>query len=249
MKNYCIFDTETTDLNKCFCYNIGYVIANELGEILMKRDFVCSEIWNNIPLFNTAYYADKRPLYEQAIKNKEATKHTFGYICKIIQSDFQLFEIEYAFAYNSSFDEKVFNYNCDWFKVANPFDNIKVLDIRGYAHNFIVNNSYKEFCDKYGYYTDSGNYSSTAETIYRFIKNNTDFVEEHTALADSEIECEILFTCVNLGATLETNYPCLRSIHKVRKKILSIRKDKEIIFDTEYSDIRINKDKTEITLK
>ena len=32
-----IFDTETTDLNKCFCYNIGYVIldtdTNETAEV------------------------------------------------------------------------------------------------------------------------------------------------------------------------------------------------------------------------
>ena len=34
--NICVFDTETTSLNKPFAYNIGYTILNENGEIQIK---------------------------------------------------------------------------------------------------------------------------------------------------------------------------------------------------------------------
>ena len=248
MKNYCIFDTETIGVNKPFCYNIGYVIVNENGETLLKREYVVSEIWNNLPLFSTAYYVEKRPIYEAALKEKSIQKHSFNYICNVMRNDFILFEIDYAYAFNSNFDERVFEFNCDWFKVVNPFENIKVLDIRGYAHNFIVNTDYKNFCDKYEYYTESGNYSSTAETVYRFIKDDTSFIESHTALSDSEIECEILFACVKNGAKLETDYPCMRSIEKKSIRNLIVKKNKEEILSVDYTKIRINKDKTEINL-
>jgi hypothetical protein len=34
-----------------------------------------------------------------------------------------------------------------------------------------------------------------AENVYRFIINNTDFIESHTALEDAEIETVILAYC------------------------------------------------------
>jgi hypothetical protein len=46
-----------------------------------------------------------------------------------------------------------------------------------------------------GYYTDKGNCRMTAEVCYRFISGNNEFIEEHTALADTEIEAEILRAC------------------------------------------------------
>ena len=43
--NILVFDTETAgSLNKPFCYNIGYVIANtDTKEILLKKDFVVEQ--------------------------------------------------------------------------------------------------------------------------------------------------------------------------------------------------------------
>ena len=66
--NIMIFDTETTSLDKPFCYNIGYVIANaETEEIIIKRDFVVEQVWHNPMLFTTAYYANKKEI-ESVIK-------------------------------------------------------------------------------------------------------------------------------------------------------------------------------------
>ena len=39
--NIMVFDTETVNLNKPFCYNVGYVIYNtDTDETLVKKDFV-----------------------------------------------------------------------------------------------------------------------------------------------------------------------------------------------------------------
>ena len=135
-----------------------------------------------------------------------------------------------AFAYNSPFDTKVFAYNCDWFKCINPFDDIEIRDIRGFVHCFVAfDDTFQEFCDKHEYYTESGNYSTTAETLFRFIKQDTDFDEEHTALADSLIELEILRYCVGLGADIKKAYKTYSSIPKKGQKVLKIeQRDKEI---------------------
>lgn len=249
--NILIFDTETTSLEKPFCYNIGYVIADtETEEILIKRDFVVEQVWHNPMLFTTAYYADKREIYVTSMRKRSTKMDKFGYICQQMIRDIKAFDIVGAYAYNSPFDEKVFNFNCDWFKCNNPFDTIPVYDIRGYAHNFICNTEeYKVFCDNYERFTDSGNYSSTAETVYQFISEDIDFIEEHTALADSEIETEILFETLKRGATINNNYAVMRSIKREIIKEFTVKLNNEIVYNTECNSIRFMKSKNIIILK
>ena len=81
--NIMVFDTETVSVNKPFCYNIGYVIYNtDTDEMLAQKDFVVEQIWHNMPLFSTAYYADKRPIYVNRMRAKKTKMNKFGYICK-----------------------------------------------------------------------------------------------------------------------------------------------------------------------
>ena len=248
--NICVFDTETTSLDKPFCYNIGYVIINtENWQTLCRRSFVVEQIWHNLPLFSSAYYANKRPIYVNEMKSRMTLMDKFGYICQKMIRDFLNYEVSIAFAFNASFDEKVFDFNCDWYKCRNPFDNIKIKDIRGFAHNFIVDEQFKDFCDKYEYYTETGNYSTTAETFYRYLTDNIDFIEDHTALSDSIIEAEILGECVLRGADIiNRDFVAFRSIEKdIEKTLLVQTSDNEYYFN--YRKIRINKERTKIVLK
>ncbi|MCQ2740407.1 MAG: hypothetical protein MJ237_09335 [bacterium] len=248
--NIVVFDTETTSLEKPFCYNIGYVIANtDNGEVYCKKDFVVEQVWHNPMLFTTAYYADKRPLYVTAMRAHKSNLNKFGHICQAMIRDFKAYNVEGAYAYNSPFDDKVFTFNCDWFKCNNPFDNIPIFDIRGYAHEFIVNDTFKKFCDEHEYYTATGNYSTTAETLYRFLTRDNEFVEAHTALADSEIEFEILFNCLLSGAKINTEYKPKLSIKKEVTKNLKVITSTNEVYDFEYNSIRINSAKTEIKLR
>jgi hypothetical protein len=223
--NIVVFDTETTSLQKPFCYNIGYKIYNiETGETLAKHDFVAEQIWYNRELFTTAYYANKREQYISRMRGKTCEMKKLGHITQIMCREFTNFEVVAAFAYNSPFDDEVFTFNCDWFKIKNPFDNIPIYDIRGYVHRAIAYTpEYKAFCDKNGYYTESGNYSTTAETVYRFLSNDTDFIEEHTALADADIELEILLECIKRGCKWNTEYKVYRTIQRVVDKQLEVK--------------------------
>ena len=222
--NIMIFDTETTSLDKPFCYNVGYIIVDsDTAEVIIKRDFVVEQVWHNPMLFTTAYYADKRELYVKSMRSRKTTMDKFGYICQRMIRDIKNFEVSSAYAYNSSFDEKVFDFNCDWFKCNNPFDNIPIYDIRGYAHHFICDDEFKNWCEEHNAFSDSGNYSTTAETAYKFITNDDTFVEEHTALNDSEIEMEILAKCANWGEKVFEYLPTAKCIARPIEKVFTIQ--------------------------
>lgn len=191
--NYLIFDTETTSLDKPFCYNLGYVIANENGEILLTRDFVIEQVWHNLPLFSSAYYANKRALYVERMRARKAVMYKWGYACREMSRDIRKYAIEHAFAFNASFDMRVFNYNCDWYKNINPLELLQIHDIRNYCNSLVKSADYRTFCKKHNYFTEAGNLMATAETLTQFIREDDTFEEEHTALSDSEIECALLF--------------------------------------------------------
>lgn len=248
--NIMIFDTETTSLDKPFCYNIGYqIVSTSNGNTLVARDFVVEQIWHNLPLFSSAYYADKRPIYVGRMRSRQVVMDKFGYICRQMIRDIKQYEVAHAYAYNSPFDEKVFNFNCDWYKCSNPFDTIQIHDIRGYAHQFIVDEKYIAYCEEHDLFTESGNYSSTAEAVYRYISGKDDFDEEHTALSDSVIETEILFYAMRAGADISVDEKVYRSIERKIEKTLHIRTAEQTDYYFNYEKIRINHEKTEITLK
>lgn len=228
-----VFDTETISATeKKFCYNVGYVIFDtDSRAILCKKDYVIEQIWHNVPLFSTAYYADKRPLYVSAMRGKRAILDKWGYVMRAMAKDIRENHVEYAYAYNSPFDDSVFNFNCDWYKTNNPLDTIPVLDIRGMVSEFITNTAdYKDFCEKHQRFTESGNYSATAETVYQYITVDSEFIEAHTALADSEIEAEILLTCLDLGAEIGKIYKVTSQIHRYIPKPVTIKIDGETIY-------------------
>ena len=249
--NIVVFDTETTSLEKPFCYNVGYIIADLDGNVFCKKDFVVEQVWHNPMLFTTAYYSDKRELYISRMKGKKATMEKFGYIMQEMIRDFKAYSVELAFAYNSPFDKGVFEFNCEWFKCNNPFDNVEIRDIMNFVHTFMAfREEYQAFCDKHSLYTESGNYSTSAESVFRYITQNLDFVEEHTALADSLIEFEILRTCIiEYGAEITCIYKRYSSIPRKIHKELKVIDTDGIEHTFRYGKRRNYQDGNKIILK
>lgn len=249
-ENIVVFDTETTSLNKPFCYNVAYNIVDpDTQNSLLQKEFVVEQVWHNKMCFASSYYAEKRPFYVKGMRSRKIKMDKFGRICQEMIRDFKAYNVTKAFAYNSSFDEKVFDFNCDWFKCNNPFDTIEIKDIRGFVHNFIIDDDYKKFCEENNRFTDSGNYSTTAETVMQYVSNNIDFIEDHTALSDSLIETEILFNAINKGADIDKTYPVQRSITRNKTIVLKVKKDGKIVFTTDCKNYRIFKTKNEIVVK
>jgi hypothetical protein len=100
--NIIVFDTETTSIEKPFCYNVGYAIHNvDTATTLVKREFVCEQVWHNPMLFTTAYYSNKREMYVKRMRARKIKLEKFGFVCQQMIRDIEFFEIEYAYAYNS----------------------------------------------------------------------------------------------------------------------------------------------------
>ena len=191
--NILVFDTETVDVEHCFCYNVGYCIVNiESKQVLLTRDFVIEQIWENKMLFSTSYYAEKKQLYVNALRGRKASIKHWGHTMQRMIKDIQEYNVEFAYAFNSPFDIRVFDFNSDWFKTSNALDYVKTIDIRGLINKLLFSDEYKAFCEENGFYTESGNYSGNAETLTKFIRQDIEFVEDHTALSDSLIEADII---------------------------------------------------------
>ena len=235
--SYVIFlDTETTSLDKPFCYDYSWIVMNKrTGELVDIRANVVEQIWHNAPLFESAYYKEKREKYIQMMRRHDAEMDKFGYIMGKLKHDIRQFGVTEVYAYNSDFDDKVTRFNCDWYKCINPLDNIPVFDIWGYASEFITNlPEYKRFCEQHERFTDTGNYKGSAEVVYQFITNNPDFIEEHIGLFDSEIESSILFHCIEQGAQWGKEYKVNKILPRIIPKPFTVKVDNEVIYTGEY---------------
>ena len=231
-----ILDTETTGLDKCFCYDISWVIMDmETGDIIDFKANVVEQVWHNLPLFESAYYKEKRTKYVEMMRRHEATMDKWGYIMRKLKQDIVKYSISEVYAYNSDFDDKVISYNCDWFKCNNPLETIEVYDIWGYASQFVTGNAdYRKFCEDNSRFTDTGNYKGSAEVVHQFITNNADFIEEHMGLFDSEIEAGILWECVKRGADWAKHYTVNKILARPIMHPFSIKVDGVEVLSGEY---------------
>lgn len=235
MANRIIFDTETTDIDKCFAYDVGYLIVDENFKILKEEHFVIRQVWYNLPLFATAYYADKRPLYVNAMRRKQARLVKWETMVSELTKDIEDYGVVSAYAFNSEFDDRVFKFNSEWYRSPNPFEGIPIFDIMGYSSQFITNKqSYYNFCDSNNLYTEKGFYPSSAESVYRFITDNPNFAEAHMGLHDAQIEMEILRACANRGAKWDEPYKKVRFSERAVPATYAIKVNGEIIHEGEY---------------
>lgn len=246
MTNYAlIFDTETTSLAQPFCYDIGYCIIDMNSGLIVKQEhFIIEQIWHNFPLFESAYYKEKRPEYIKLMRAKKAILEKWGYACQTMARDIKNFQITDVYAYNSQFDDNVFNFNSEWYHTINPIENVAIHDIWGYASQFITfQNDYKIFCEINNLFNESGNYKGSAESVYQFISNNPNFIEKHMGLYDSQIEAEILlFAISNCGAEWAQDYPVTKILKREVAKPFTIKIDGKILYQGEYYKKIVKKD-------
>ena len=249
--NILIFDTETTGLDKPFCYDVGYYIYDtDNSQAIVRKHFVIEQVWHNLPLFESAYYKDKRPAYVQLMRQHKAEMNKWGYVMQEIKRDIRKHGVTDAYAYNSDFDDKVFAFNCDWFKCTNPLDTIAIHDIWGYASRFITcTESYHNFCEVHELFTDTGNYKGSAEAVYRYLQDDNSFEEAHMGLYDVDIETTILSYCVNsLSAQWNTDYQVSRILPRDKATPFTVKVNGAPIYSGVYKKKYVRNDVYNFTL-
>lgn len=205
-----VLDTETCPLDKNFegvdpnnmwVYDVGYAIIDKRGKVYRERSFINADIFlNEKLLMNSSYYANKIPQYWEDIKSGKRVLTSFYNIRKTLLEDIAEFEVEEVYAYNMRFDYLSLNNTERWLTKSQYryflTKDLVICDIMKMARDVIAPMpTYKRFCEEHGYMTKNNRVQLKAETVYKFITKDLDFIESHTGLEDVMIEKEILAYC------------------------------------------------------
>lgn len=214
MSKVLVFDTETVSLEKPFMYNLGWVVLDlETGDHLEEKDYVVERVWHNIELMCSAYYKEKRPLYIKRMRSRKVKMLPLSKILGDLRRTIKKYDIEVAYAFNSSFDVRVFDHNCDFYRLNNPLEEVEIRDIRKIVlggqfsidyYKHFIREGLNDCTDdaerakmREKFITKTGRMRTTAESIYCYLTDDWSYNEEHTALQDSIIEAKILYAYLN----------------------------------------------------
>lgn len=204
MKNILVLDTETTgDFSQPLIYDFGYKVITPAGEVLFSRNAIVKEVFENRFIMDKAYYADKVNAYRVSIENREIDLERFEVLIKEFIRVCRTYKVEIISAYNLAFDVKALNGTMRMCYSKGHDDKIleklidqknkKLLCIWNLACETLLDtDEYREYAKVHGFVSDKGNYLTSAEVAYRYLKDLPEFIEQHTAMADVEIEIEIL---------------------------------------------------------
>lgn len=208
--NIIIFDTETIGKVSQDLLNVGYKIIDlnmqtEEYEVLCERDYlVRALIDNKVYCINDDFVGEKKyTMYQGLLADGKIIKRNLKQIYTTLLNDIKKHQVIFGYAYNCDFDLDKFKRHCPD-GMTNPFDTIPVFDIWDYAANLICQTEeYKEWALANNQITQTEKYISTGvEAVARYLYNNLDFIEDHTALSDVQHETEILVECVKRGADI-----------------------------------------------
>lgn len=209
--NILVFDTETTGMITQDLLNVGYKIidlnpATSEHKTLISRDYLVGDLYNNTTLMlNDAFVgAEKYGIYTALLESKQIIKHSIEKIFLIMRNDIAKYKPLFGYAYNCSFDIDKFEKTADKYQIENPLNGLPIHDIWAYAVNHICRTTeYIEWARVNDIITESGVYLKTSvEAVVKFLTNNLNFTEQHTALDDVGWETAILCECVKRGCDI-----------------------------------------------
>lgn len=204
-----VVDTETAntfrngkqlDTSSALVYDCGFAVIDTRGNVYETYSFVNTDVFEVDTLMNTAYYANKIPLYWYGIDNGSRIKADTYTIRKVMLEVMERYRINEVCAHNARFDVSVLNSTIRytskskvryWFPYGvEIWDSMKMA--RSVIHKMAT---YRKFCEKNDLLTATGRLPTSAENLYRFIIKDPTFEEAHTGLEDVTIESQIIIYC------------------------------------------------------
>ena len=202
--NILILDTETVgDFEKPLVHDLGYVIIDKNFTVLTKKRFLVKQVHETNWTKRSEFFQSKACLYEQDIENGVIIPQYWNDIVKEFISDIKTYKVNVISAYNLAFDYRALNFTEQFFNngsltIENLFDKKRKLCLWNLACETVLNtDEFRKFCDEYDFKSVKGNYLTNAEVAYRYLTQDIEFQEEHTALSDVLIETAILQAIVN----------------------------------------------------
>lgn len=203
-KNYYLtIDTETANgLDDPMMYDLGGCIHDKQGNVYESFSFVIYDVFcADRELFDTAYYAEKRPMYEEQIAAGVRKIVSIWTARRYIADLCKEYDVKAIIAHNARFDYRSTNGTLRYVSKSKsryflPYG-IPMWDTLKMAQDTICKQKgYIAWCKENGYCLKNGKPRATAEILYRYISGNNGFVEDHTGLEDVLIEKEIFAHCM-----------------------------------------------------
>jgi len=211
-------DSETCNLFKSdkvlpgnnLTYDIGFsAVVPTKGKVLFDRSYIVSEIFfGEQERMNSAYYANKLPQYYADIASGKRVVKSFFEIMNEINQICKDYNVIAFCAHNARFDIDALNTTARYltgldYVHALP-DSLEIWDSMKLAKVF-TGKKYSKFCADNGFLTKHKppRNRMTAEVLYRYITNDVDFIESHTALEDVIIEREIVFKAYRMHKKMD----------------------------------------------
>ena len=202
-KNYYLtIDTETANgLDDPMMYDLGGAIHDKCGRVYETFSFVIYDVFcADRALFDTAYYAAKRPMYEAQIAAGQRKIVSIYTARKHVADLCKKYNVKAIIAHNARFDYRSTNYTIRYVTKSKtryflPYG-VPMWDTLKMAQDTICQQpTYRRWCERHRYCMKNGKPRATAEILYQYITQNVDFIEDHTGLEDVLIEKEIFTNC------------------------------------------------------
>lgn len=209
---YLMIDTEATNsLEQPLQYDIGMQIIDRNGTVYEEYSFVNQDIfYDQRDLMYSAYYANKIPNYEKDLLEGSRILSNTNEIRYWIYKKCKEYDVHAIIAHNAPFDVRALNTTLRYVTKSEkrfclPYG-VEIWDTMRMAQDTICKQKrYQKFCEENGYLTKNGQVRKTAEILYRYLINNTDFVESHTGLEDVNIERQIFMACLRQHKKMRRN--------------------------------------------
>jgi len=168
-------------------WNIAWIITESTGKVVKTANFYPQEYREIVAPSAEVDICERPYLVPAQYLDK------WEYIIYHLIEDMTQYGIDTIGAYNAMFDR-------DRIRDMNRYTGIDLklsfYDIWNLAVTTqCLNTDYFTFCETYGYISEKGNLKTSAEIMYRYLTQNTSFVEAHLALDDCRIEAEIYRIC------------------------------------------------------
>ena len=200
-----VFDTETIDIEKRLIYDLAFLVYDtDRKQKLYEINFIIEEVYDNKPLFASAYYSNKRPIYENLLSGGKAIKTKWIYALRHFYHIARLYKVDYITAYNLQFDKGAIEETTQKFAhqyhVFSHFMKLtKVACLWKNAANTIMQaDTFKEYIEDNQFYTPKGYRQGTVEIVYNYLHSD-DRVQSHTAIDDINQELDILVEILEIS--------------------------------------------------
>ena len=102
---------------KPLIYDLGWLVIDQKGNVYARKNYLISEIFSVPSIFDTAYYASKRPIYLERLQRGEISVVCWETAVSELIADMEA--VEAVGAYNAMFD----------FKKALPFTDLYISQL------------------------------------------------------------------------------------------------------------------------